>query len=114
MPVKRTIKDVVEEQVKELIDDKVEQLTVKIEPKKINKVTPYKDKSWYVKWGSSFILIIGMALTAMDIQPFNLFFHFIGVVGWFIVGVWWHDRALMFINAIATGIFFAGIVAYFN
>ena len=114
MPVKRTIKDVVEEQVKELIDDKVEQLTVKVEPKRINKVTPYKDKSWYVKWGSSFILIIGMALTAMDIQPFNLFFHFVGVVGWFIVGVWWHDRALMFINAIATGIFFAGIVAHFN
>jgi hypothetical protein len=50
----------------------------------------------------------------MDIQPFNLFFHFVGVIGWFIVGVWWHDRALMFINAIATGIFFAGIVAHFN
>ena len=75
MTVKRTIKDVVEEQVKELIDDKVEQLTVKAEPKKINKVTPYKDKSWYVKWASSFILIIGMALTAMDIQPYNMCFH---------------------------------------
>jgi hypothetical protein len=111
---KLTVKDVVEEQVKELIEDKVEQLTVKVEPKKINKVTPYKDKSWYVKWGSSFILIIGMALTAMDIQPYNMCFHLLGVAGWFIVGVWWHDRALMFINAIAMGIFFAGIVAYIN
>ena len=114
MTVKRTIKDVVEEQVKELIDDKVEQLTIKVEPKKINKVTPYQDKSWYVKWVASFIIIIGMALTAMNIQPYNMYFHLVGVAGWFVVGVWWHDRALMFINAIAMGIFFAGIVAYWN
>ena len=77
------------------------------------KVTPYKDKSWYTKWISSFILLIGMALTSANIQPINLFFHLIGVIGWGLVGFWWHDRALLFINIIAATIFFTGIINYY-
>ena len=77
------------------------------------KVTPYKDKSWYVKWVSSFILLIGMSLTSANIQPINLLFHLIGVIGWGLVGFWWHDRALLFINIIAATIFFTGIISYY-
>ena len=77
------------------------------------KVTPYKDKSWYTKWVSSFILLIGMSLTSANIQPINLFFHLIGVIGWGLVGFWWHDRALLFINIIAATIFFTGIINYY-
>ena len=77
------------------------------------KVTPYKDKSWYTKWISSYILLIGMALTSPDIQPINLFFHLIGVIGWGLVGFWWHDRAMLFINVIAATIFFTGIINYY-
>ena len=77
------------------------------------KVTPYKDKSWYVKWVSSFILLIGMALTSADIQPINLFFHLIGVIGWGLVGFWWHDRAMLFINIIAATIFCTVMTASF-
>jgi len=77
------------------------------------KVTPYKDKSWYVKWISSFILLIGMGLTAINFQPVNLFFHLVGVIGWGLVGFWWHDRAMLFINIIASTIFFTGIINYY-
>ena len=77
------------------------------------KVTPYKDKSWYTKWVSSFILLIGMSLTSANIQPINLLFHLIGVIGWGLVGFWWHDRALLFINIIAATIFFTGIINYY-
>ena len=79
----------------------------------INKITPLHDLSWYIKWVSSFILVIAMALTGQDMYPFNMFFQFIGVFGWLIVGILWHDRALIVLNAV--GLFFLGmgILDYF-
>ena len=75
-----------------------------------NKVTPKHDLSWYIKWTASYILLIGMALTSLNIQPYNLYFHLVGVTGWFIVGMLWHDRALVFINAVGIFIFLTGIL----
>ena len=44
---------------------------------------------------------------------FNLFFHFVGVLGWLVVGVMWHDRALMVVISVAAMIFFMGILNYY-
>ena len=77
------------------------------------KLTPVGTLDWYIKWVSSFIILIGMALTSINLTPFNLYFHFIGVSGWLVVGYLWHDRALIFINGIAMFIFASGIVRYF-
>ena len=54
-----------------------------------------------------------MALTSAGMTPYNLFFHLTGVIGWGIVGMLWHDRALIFINGVATFIFFSGIIGYY-
>lgn len=79
----------------------------------VDKVTPKGDLSWYVKWIASYLALTGMLLTAVDIYPYNLIFHLLGVMGWGIVGFLWHDRALIFINSIATFIFAVGILKYF-
>ena len=77
-------------------------------------VTPKYDLSWYIKWSSSFIILIGMVLTsAGGSEPYNLFFHLLGVMGWGIVGMLWHDRALVFINGIAVFIFATGIARFY-
>ena len=82
--------------------------------KAIKKVTPKGDLSWYIKWTSSFIILIGMVLTSITgLEPYNLMFHFVGVLGWGIVGMLWHDRALIFINSIAMFIFAVGIGNYY-
>ena len=81
--------------------------------KELKKVTPKGDLSWYVKWIASYLALTGMLLTAVDIYPYNLIFHLLGVMGWGIVGFLWHDRALIFINSIATFIFAVGILKYF-
>ena len=78
----------------------------------VNKITPLHDLSWYIKWTSSIILLIGMMLTSMEISPYNLYLHLIGVAGWFVVGMLWHDRALIFLNAVAIAVFVMGIVKY--
>ena len=52
----------------------------------------------------------------MDVSfyPTNLYFHFIGVSGWFVVGFLWHDRSLIVVNGIAMTIFAMGILKYFS
>ena len=77
------------------------------------KLTPVGTLDWYIKWSASFIILIGMALTSINVTPFNLYFHFVGVVGWLIVGFMWHDRALMVVNSVAAMIFLMGILRYY-
>jgi len=78
-----------------------------------NKITPAGGLTLYIKWISSFILLIGMTLTSLDISPYNLFFHAMGVFGWFVVGMMWNDRAIIFINAIAFSIFLTGVIKFY-
>ena len=81
--------------------------------KKISKVTPLHDLSWYVKWVSSIIIISGMILSSLNLYPYNLFVHAVGVIGWLWVGFLWHDRALIVVNAVAIAIFVLGIGNYY-
>lgn len=82
----------------------------------IKSITPKGDVSWYVKWIASVFIIFGMMMTSLDVSfyPTNLYFHFIGVSGWFVVGFLWHDRSLIVVNAIAMVIFAMGILKYFS
>ena len=75
----------------------------------IKKVTPLGGLSWYVKWISSLVIIVGMIMSSLNIYPYNLYIHLIGVAGWLWVGFLWHDRALILLNAIAVVIFALGI-----
>ena len=79
----------------------------------LKSITPKHGWSWYIKWFASFIILIGMALTSINLTPINLYFHFVGVVGWLIVGFMWHDRALMVVNSVASMIFLMGILNYY-
>ena len=68
---------------------------------------------WYVKWTASLIVTLGMILTANNVYPINLIFHFVGLGGWLAVAIAWNDRALIVVNAVALAIFANGLVAYF-
>jgi len=37
----------------------------------------------------------------------------IGVLGWLIVGILWHDRALIVLNAISLAIYLMGVVGHY-
>ena len=77
------------------------------------KVTPKGDLSWYLKWASSVFIIIAMALTSANLYPINIVFHLIGVGGWLIVGMLWHDRALIFLNGVAIFVFATGLLNHY-
>ena len=67
---------------------------------------------WWIKWFSSVVLIMGAAATALDLYPFNMYFQFVGVTGWLIVGWIWKDWSLIVVNMIGSLILLAGIINY--
>ena len=79
----------------------------------IEKMAPTLTFDWYVKWIASVLLIIGTILTSNNIFPLNLYFHSLGLFGWFIVSIIWNDRALLVINAVSLAILINGLVAHY-
>ena len=84
----------------EKLNDKIKALN---SSRVYKKITPRHDLSWYVKWASSVLSLLAVASRATGTLPmFDLWFSLIGTVGWFTVGMLWHDRA---IHGITKGIF---------
>ena len=50
------------------------------------KVTPVYDVTWFIKWASTFVLIVGSFLNAQNMYPINVYVMMVGVTGWFTVG----------------------------
>ena len=64
-----------------------------------------------IKWGASIAQILGYGATAMGVHPLNLYFFAVGLVGWFIVGLHWNDRAIMLIHLVAGAAMLIGLLA---
>jgi hypothetical protein len=78
------------------------------------KITPKGDLSWYVKWVSvMFILIATSARSVGTIPHIDLWFGLIGTVGWLWVGMLWHDRALIFLNAVLVTLIVVGLLNFY-
>ena len=77
------------------------------------KVTPKGDLSWYIKWFSSIVILSGMVLTSASIEPWNMWTHLVGVSGWLVVGMLWHDRSLIVLNAVSLAIYSLGILNFY-
>ena len=92
------------------LDDKIKKLN---SSRVYKKVTPRGDLSWYIKWASSITLIIAMMFTAVELFPLNMFIANIGFIGWLIVGMLWHDRSLIVLNAISLAIYSMGLLNYY-
>mgnify|MGYP001247692433 CR=1 FL=1 len=75
------------------------------------KITPYKDVSWYIKWASTFTLLIAITSRASGgPQLLDFLLSIAGTLGWTVVGFMWHDRALMILNSVVAGILTVGVL----
>ena len=54
-----------------------------------------------LKWAASLIQIGGYTATAFGMTPLNIYLFLGGLIGWFLVGVFWRDRAIMLIHLVA-------------
>ena len=98
------------EPIREKLDDKIAKLN---SSRVYKKVTPKGDLSWYIKWVASIFLIIGMILASVNLFPYNIMVASIGVLGWLIVGILWHDRALIVLNAVSLSIYLLGVIGHY-
>ena len=93
------------------MDDKIKRLN---SSRFYKKITPKHDLSWYIKWVSSFLILAAVACRATGVMPmFDLWFSVFGTIGWFAVGMLWHDRALIVLNAVSLAIYLMGVVGYY-
>jgi hypothetical protein len=63
-----------------------------------------------LKWGASIMQIFGYAATALGATPLNLYLFLGGLLGWFAVGYFWRDRAIMLIHVVALGAMLVGLM----
>ena len=64
-----------------------------------------------LKWAASIVQIAGYAATAFGATPLNIYLFLVGLVGWFAVGVFWRDRAIMLIHVVALAAMLAGLLS---
>jgi len=69
---------------------------------------------WVIKWISSILMVVTMALTAVNIFPLNVKLGLISSIGWLYVSLRWADRSLIILNSTAVFIYILGIVKLFS
>jgi len=67
--------------------------------------------AFWIKWVASIVQILGYAATGFGWTPWNLYLFIVGVIGWFIVGTLWNDRAIMLIHLVALGSMMVGMAS---
>ena len=99
------------EPIKQKLDEKIKALN---SSRVYKKVTPKGDLSWYVKWiASAFILVAVAARSVGTIPLIDLYFSLIGTLGWFWVGMLWHDRAITMLNGALATILLIGLFNFY-
>ena len=63
----------------------------------------------YLKWISTFLVLVGILLTNLNIYPLNIYFHGLGVVGWTIAGFISKDKAILTNFGLQIPLFLVGI-----
>ncbi len=67
--------------------------------------------AFIIKWLASIVQILGYTATAFGATPLNIQLFLVGLVGWFVVGVMWRDRAIILIHAVALGSMLAALAS---
>lgn len=70
-----------------------------------------KRYEFILEWLATFLVILGSALTSLDIYPLNLAVATVGNLGWLVVGVLWRKWSLIIIQLTLSIIYIGGLVA---
>jgi hypothetical protein len=66
-----------------------------------------------IRWGGTFLCLVGIALTSLNIYPLNLLFGLVGSLLWTVQGYLYRDYALLIVEAVAVLIYLAGVLKVF-
>ena len=72
-----------------------------------------KRLEWCMEWGSTALLLVGVALTAFNVFPLNLWVCLAANVGWTVMGIIWKKWSLLIVQAVVSAIYIFGMVTYY-
>ena len=61
------------------------------------------------EWAATFVLLIGVYLTAINYYPMNIYFSLLGNAMWVYLGIRWKKWSLITIQGIVTVIYVYGL-----
>jgi len=61
-----------------------------------------------LKWFATFFILLGLLLTNLNLYPYNIFFHSLGVLGWTFTGYLCKDKAIMINFGLQIPLFMIG------
>jgi hypothetical protein len=67
---------------------------------------------FYIKWGSTIVLLFGVWLTSINYYPLNVFVSFAGNLGWLFVGLAWGEYSLITVQAVILLIYASGLITH--
>jgi len=65
-----------------------------------------------IKWFGTILCLIGIALTAINIYPANIFLGFVGSGLWTVAGIYQRDIPLFLVEVVAVAFYFIGIITW--
>jgi hypothetical protein len=66
-----------------------------------------------IRWGGTFLCLVGIALTSLNIYPLNLFFGLVGSFLWTVQGFVYKDNALVVVELVAVLMYLVGLFKVF-
>lgn len=70
-----------------------------------------KQVEFIIEWLSTTVLIIGVALTAWNVHPLNVYVSIIGNFGWLIVALMWRKWSIITVQVVVVMIYLFGMIS---
>jgi hypothetical protein len=67
-----------------------------------------------LKWFATFFILLGLLLTNLNLDPYNIFFHSLGVLGWTFTGYLNKDKAILINFGLQIPLFMIGYLKLFG
>ncbi|WP_223259481.1 DUF6552 family protein [Candidatus Methylopumilus rimovensis] len=67
-----------------------------------------------LKWFATFFILLGLLLTNLNLYPYNIFSHSLGVMGWTFTGYLSKDKAIMINFGLQIPLFMIGYLKIFG
>jgi hypothetical protein len=67
-----------------------------------------------LKWFATFFILLGLLLTNLNLYPYNIFFHSLGVLGWTCTGYLNKDKAILINFGLQIPLFMIGYLKLFG
>ena len=72
-----------------------------------------KRLEWCMEWGSTALLLVGVALTSLNIFPLNLWVCLAANAGWTVMGIIWKKWSLLIVQGVVSAIYIIGMIKYY-